>query len=313
MAEITLTSAMRANLINLQTTNVLLGQTQNRLATGKKVNSALDNPTNFFAAAAHISRANNLASRKDGMTESIQAIRAADVGVTGMKALLETAKGIVAQASTTAQSGLAALYTSFNTVATQINQLIKDSGYKGNNFLNGTSVSLDVLFNETGTNKLTVQGFNAKVSGLLASSQIGVGLSTVSYGNAAAAASGLLAYMTSIASFKANSAVVTGYSATKAGFSNAYNLAAIDAGLTQAISQLEAQSAKLATNLAVINSRLDFTNSMINVEKTGSDNLTLADQNEEGANMLMLQTRNQLGTTSLSLASQAAQAILRLF
>jgi flagellin len=52
---------------------------------------------------------------------------------------------------------------------------------------------------------------------------------------------------------------------------------------------------------------------MVNTLNTGADNLTLADMNEEGANMLMLQTRQNLGTTSLSLASQAAQAVLRLF
>jgi flagellin-like hook-associated protein FlgL len=66
-------------------------------------------------------------------------------------------------------------------------------------------------------------------------------------------------------------------------------------------------------HLSVVSSRQDFTNSMINTLQTGADNLTLADSNEEGANMLMLQTRQNLGITSLSMASQAAQAVLRLF
>lgn len=301
MAEVTLTSAMRTNLINLQNTNALLEQTQNRLATGKRVNTALDNPTNFFSAAAHLTRANNLTGRKDGMTEAVQAVRAADAGVTGLKALMETAKGIIAQAATTAQSGLSNLYTSFNTVAAQIQQLVKDSGYKGTNFLDGTAVSLDVLFNETGTNKLTMQGFDGLVSGLLDTANTGVTGTAGAYSN-------LGANMTNISAFVSGDTNFAG-----GGFSQAGTLTAIDAGLTAAISQLQSQSSKLATNLAIVNSRLDFTNNMINVEKTGSDNLTLADQNEEGANMLMLQTRNQLGTTSLSLASQAAQAILRLF
>lgn len=299
MAQVTLTSAMRSNLINLQQTNASLEATQVKLATGKKVNTALDNPTNFFSAAAHLTRANNLASRKDNMTEAVQAVRAADAGVTGVKALLETAKGIVAQAATTPQSGLSALYTSFNSVAVQIQQLVKDSGYKGSNFLDGTAVSLDVLFNETGTNKLTIQGFDGLVSGLLATANTGVTGTAGAYTN-------LGASMTNIASFAEGTTGLTG-------FSNTAVLTALDAGLTEAISQLQSQSSKLATSLAVVNARLDFTNNMINVEKAGADNLTLADQNEEGANMLMLQTRNQLGTTSLSLASQAAQAVLRLF
>ena len=59
--------------------------------------------------------------------------------------------------------------------------------------------------------------------------------------------------------------------------------------------------------------RQDFTKAMINTLQTGADALTLADSNEEGANLLALQTRQQLSTTALSLASQASQAVLRLF
>jgi len=83
--------------------------------------------------------------------------------------------------------------------------------------------------------------------------------------------------------------------------------------LESALSTLRQQSSSLAANLSVVTTRQTFTDSMINTLKTGSDNLTLADMNQEGANMLMLQTRQQLGTTSLSMASQAAQAVLRLF
>ena len=59
--------------------------------------------------------------------------------------------------------------------------------------------------------------------------------------------------------------------------------------------------------------RQDFTKNLINLLQIGADSLTLADTNEEGANLLALQTRQQLRTTSLSLASQADQAVLRLF
>lgn len=305
MADITLTASMRNNLVNLQSTAALLGQTQERLATGKAVNSALDNPTNFFAAAAHTQRANDLTARKDGMNEAIQGIQAANTGVTGLTSLLQSAKGILETARTTSSSGLSSLYKAFNQVSKQINQLINDSGYKGTNYLNGTSVSLDVLFNETGSNKLTINGFNAKVSGLL--NKANVGSNVIKAGGY----SNLGSKITAISGFKAGSALTT--AAPAAGFSNSYNLNAIENGITAAISQLQAQSSKMAANLAIVNTRLDFTTSMVNVEKTGADNLTLADTNQEGANMLTLQTRNQLGTTSLSLASQAAQSVLRLF
>jgi flagellin len=309
MADITLTASMRNNLVSLQQTADLMNQTQTRLATGKRVNSALDNPTNFFSASAHMQRANDLSARKDGMTEAIQAIKASDSGITALKSLLDSAKGILETARTTSAAGLSSLYTQFNEVAKQIGQLINDSGYKGTNFLNGSSVSLDVLFNETGSNKLTMNGFDAKVSGLLDSTTTGVIGSTLGISNLAGTISNISTF---VAGSAAIDSTVVGYSAV-AGFSNAETLNAIASGLTSAISQLQVQSSKLASNLAIVNARFNFTNSMIGVEKTGADNLTLADTNEEGANMLMLQTRNQLGTTSLSLASQAAQSVLRLF
>ena len=83
----------------------------------------------------------------------------------------------------------------------------------------------------------------------------------------------------------------------------------IDASLTT----LRDTSQTLATNLSVVQTREGFTSSFINTLEEGADKWTLADSNEEGANMLMLQTRQQLGTVSLSIASQSAQSILRLF
>ena len=83
--------------------------------------------------------------------------------------------------------------------------------------------------------------------------------------------------------------------------------------IDDAISALRTEAQKLSSSLSTIQFVSEFTSEMVNTLNTGGDNLTLADMNEEGANMLMLQTRQNLGTTSLSLASQAAQAVLRLF
>jgi len=83
--------------------------------------------------------------------------------------------------------------------------------------------------------------------------------------------------------------------------------------LDTAINELRTNAAALSSNLSIVTTRQDFTSNMINTLEDGAAKLTNADLNEEGANMLMLQTRQQLGTTSLSLASQAAQSILRLF
>src|SRR5687768_7769758 len=128
--QVTLTAAMRSNLTTLQATSNLLDRTQERLSTGKKVNTALDNPTNFFSAAAHNTRANNLTNRKDGMTEAVQSIKATNAGIEGIKALLESANGIIATASTASSSSYDTLYSQFNAIVGEINDLIDDSKYK---------------------------------------------------------------------------------------------------------------------------------------------------------------------------------------
>ncbi|MCQ2382105.1 MAG: flagellar protein, partial [Clostridia bacterium] len=83
--------------------------------------------------------------------------------------------------------------------------------------------------------------------------------------------------------------------------------------ITKATSMLRAQASNFGQNLSTVQIRQDFTENMINELQTGADKLTLADNNEEAANMLALQTRQSLATKSLSLANQSAQAVLQLF
>lgn len=119
-----------------------------------------------------------------------------------------------------------------------------------------------------------------------------------------------------------SSLTITGVDAstTGLGIAAATNNWATEANITAAIADLDSAKVTLrqyaetlSSNLAVVQTRIDFTNNMVNTLTKGAENLTLADMNEEGANMLMLQTRQALGTTALSLASQAAQSVLRLF
>ena len=80
-----------------------------------------------------------------------------------------------------------------------------------------------------------------------------------------------------------------------------------------AIDKLRAYATELGNNFSIIETRQGFTESLISVLETGADNLTLADMNEESANYLALQTRQQLAINSLALASQSAQSVLKLF
>ena len=117
--DVSLTAGMRSNLLSLQSTVDLLNRTQSRLSSGKKVNSAIDNPTSFFASQALTSRASVIDSLKDGMGQAVQTITAADKGIKAITAMIEQAKGI-AQAALSAADG-AGLYASetvtLNTVA----------------------------------------------------------------------------------------------------------------------------------------------------------------------------------------------------
>ena len=280
---VSLTSGMRANLISLQGTVDLLNRTQQRLSTGKKVNSALDNPTSFFAASSLNTLASDLSSRKDQMGNAVQVISAASNGITGITSLIEAAKGIANSAlGSTNTTTVYTLGQQYDSIMSQIDKLATDSGFNGTNLL--AVNSLTVSFSSS--NSLTV---TSAIPGSAVGFQ-NLGLTTSTAGTAA--------------SF---------WSTTAAAAVTTVNITNAITNLGTAATTLQNSSQALSANLAVINSRQSFTASMINTLQTGADNLTLADTNEEGANMLMLQTRQALGTTALSLSSQAAQSVLRLF
>jgi flagellin-like hook-associated protein FlgL len=104
---------------------------------------------------------------------------------------------------------------------------------------------------------------------------------------------------------------LTALSATE--FQSNASIDTIVGNLDTALSTLRTQASKFGSNLTTVQTRQDFTKNLITTLQTGADNLVLADTNEEGANLLALQTRQQLSTTALSLSAQADQAVLRLF
>ncbi|WP_420964986.1 flagellin [Bradyrhizobium sp. B120] len=97
MSGIILSSSVRQNLLSLQSTADLLSTTQNRLATGKKVNTALDNPTNFFTAQSLDNRASDINNLLDGIGNGVQVLQAANTGITSLQKLVDTAKSIANQ------------------------------------------------------------------------------------------------------------------------------------------------------------------------------------------------------------------------
>lgn len=165
-----------------------------------------------------------------------------------------------------ASSVVAGLEQDYNTILSQIDDIVEDASFRGVNLLSGDN--LNTFFNEDRSSSLQTDGVDFSSAGL-----------------------GIAA-----ANFR-NETVAT---------------AALDE-ISNAIGTVRAFGNSIANDLAIIQTRRDFTESTINTLEAGRDDLTVADQNEEGANLLALQTRQTLGVTSLSLASQSQQAVLRLF
>ena len=293
IGDIGLSSSMRSNLITLQTTAQLLGSTEERLSTGKRVNTAVDNPANFFAAYGHNTRANSLTGLKDNISEAIQTAKTADLGIKSILSTVEALRSVATQARSaindsvnsgtllgaTTADGLKGQY---NRLIGQLNNLVADASYKGTNFLAGTGTTLTVNFNENATTSIVISGFDGSASGLAIS------------GGLTASGRGMTgdvdAQLTSVS-----------------------GLNALEGSLNKAIATLQTETGNLAANLSTLTTRQTFISDMVKTLIVGATKLTEADTNEEGANLLSLQTKQSLGTTALSISSQAEQSILRLF
>jgi flagellin-like hook-associated protein FlgL len=385
MSEITLSKAVRSNLLNLQSTASLLGKSQERLSSGLRVNSALDNPTNFFTAQGLNSRANDLGQLADAVSNAVQTVAAADKGITAITKIVESAQATARQAlqtaatvagpddpaeivgtdTTLADADIAALdgetlSVSVNGAAAQtitfasagINTLAEFqtalqglTGATGTAAAGGVTITAD---NNTDTLQLSFSdpsvGTALGLDTTLVSPTAGADIANPKRAELVETYNDLLGQIDALAKDSGFNGVnllngddlsvlfnedgtskldiegVTNDAATlgltslaSTGFDTNTAINSTLDDLKGAIESLRSQSAKFGANLSVVETRQEFTKNMINVLQTGAANLTLADTNEEAANVLALQTRQQLSSTALSLASQADQNVLRLF
>ena len=441
---------MRNNLLSLQEVSARLEKTQHRLSTGLKVNSALDNPTDYFAAVGSRNLAQDLNARKDGISEAIQTVASANAGISAINTLLQTASGVANQAlSDTNQTDRDSFAKTFNQIMKQIDFLSSDSGYRGTNLTTNSTLTVN-LAGQSGQSTLSVAGtsldsaslgiseitippispfFNsppdtqvdwkAVRSQVLISFDNGDGSNvnnivpgsvqvldasnqpvtpyaqykdplsgTISFFfttpptgdsyhatwdvalnenkfNFAFAQTNVRQVLVDNVPSNADTSIANGnlsiqfaqgigpgqtISVTSVtghvpiigtpivsltlqqpgSYPRAESSAAVTTGspaivwptqqIRQSLSQVDTAISTLRTTATSLNSastvltvRNDFLQSMSNILNTGADNLTLADMNEEGANMLMLNTQLNLGTQSLSMASKSAQQVLKMF
>jgi len=422
--DISLTSGMRSNLLSLQNTVSLLDRTQERLATGKKVNSAIDNPVSYFASESLTARASSIDSLKDSMGQAVSTISAANEGITSISALIEQAKGIAQSALSTQMTpdaivdGAATKSITYATVTMDVSGVqatqtvtvdgqtfIEGSGWDGtaadlaadinaNTTLTGLGYSAAVVDGKvvvsisgadvdiddisatvtgyvetpnahsetwsitadgtqyTGTGATAAAAASDLQTNLLAGTNVATATVTAanvvnvtfdpgtdeSFASLVSQYNTILTQLTALAEdsgykgknllssdtltvkFAGADLAVVGFDASATGLQIGTATWASETDITTSINELDnafdtlrSESSKLSGNLSIVTVRQDFSTKMINTLTEGADKLTLADSNEEGANMLMLQTRQSLSTTALSLSAQAAQSVLQLF
>lgn len=270
IGDVSLTASARQNLLSLQNTSDLLGKTQSKLASGKKVNSSLDNASAYFSSRGFLNSANDFANLKDSISTAIQTIKSATDAIDSIQSVINQMQGLTNSAlQTNDATTLSGLVTQYNGLSDQIDGIVTDSVFNGTNLLNSTTTNLQVFFNATNTTSLTISAVNNTAAGL---------------------------------------AVVdaTDWS-TKA------NILTAQSQLQTALSTLRTNSSSFGNNNTILSTRLEFTNNLVSTLQTASDNLVLADTNEEGANMQALQAQSQLGIVALGISGQQSQAIMRLF
>ena len=273
MADVTLSAAIRTNLLSLGNTTNLIETTQNRLSTGLKVASPVDDATAFFQSRSLSDRAVDLDGRKSEIDQAISSVSTALEAIEAVDSVLRQLKGLAIQAKSATGSQLTSIVTQFNELRTQISNLANDAEFQGLNLVNSSANSLTVEFSTSTSSTLTIDG-------------VDITLNTGGTGLSVAAA----------ANFSLTSNIDTA-------------LAQIDADITT----LRGNASTLGSNVALLQTRLDFTERYVNVLEEGAGKLTLADLNEEGANLVALQTRQQLGIQALAFAGQSEQSVLALF
>jgi len=376
---VTLSAAVRTNLLSLQNTSKLINTTQSRLSTGLKVGSPIDDPVAYFQAKSLNDRSSDFTQKKQGIDQGISTLTAATDAINGVESLVQQLKGLILNAkSATTSTEISNIVSQFSEIRNQIGYLTADAQYQGLNLVNGTGSTLKVDFSNDTASVLNVSSVDvtasrtglsvnniAAVSGndvfsygfasgetISANTVLtltvgggstwswGVGTHAFTYGgktltlSVGSTASGGIYESDGAWTVGQTLTLTVGCTGTVSGGIVAAANVDVSSGVTgkttvavnataglnsmitsldSALTTLRSRAQTLGSNVALLQTRLDFTTNYVNTLTAGAGKLNLADLNEEGANLLALQTRQQLGIQALSFAGQAEQGILGLF
>jgi hypothetical protein len=255
-------------------TNITFGAGSGQISTLAQLNTAL--AANNLTATIDTTGVLSILTTNDAASATVGAIGGTFAGVGKPFAAFNGLGGSAPVADTNSQNTRQTLISQFNGILDQISTTAQDASFNGINLLNGDTLKL--VFNETGKSTLSLVGVNFSFGGL--------GLSKLGQG--------------------ANA------SATTNEFRDTASINKVLEAVTTASTTLRTQASGFGTNLSMVQARQNFNKTLISVLQTGSANLVNADLNEEAANSQALSTRQSLTVSSLSLASQAQQAVLQL-
>ncbi|WP_420549385.1 flagellin [Curvivirga sp.] len=297
MSDIALTAAQRTSLLSLQNTQSLSERTQTRLSTGRAVNNVVDDAVNFFRAKSLTDRAADFDLKKAEIDQGISTLNTSLQAIESIDSLVKQMKGIVESARSQSTTERKSSTTQFEEIGKQIYQLVEDASYQGLNLINSTNSTLDVSFGTRTASKLQVSGIDLNATAGDTDALFTVTVFT-NDGDAI-----------NVSNFGLSAGSFTSFGDANSEVDKANDMIQV---LDKGIERLRGHAATLGSNVAILQTRLDFTNNYVNELTVGSDKLTLADLNEEGANLVALQTRQQLGIQSLSISGQQQQAVLGL-
>ena len=323
MSSVTLSASQTSTLLNLQSITGLFNQTTNILNTGKKVNSAADDPLAYFQSQSLYSRASNFTNYKAQIDQNVQAASSALTATSAIGTLLKQLQGTLQGARGSSASNLRSVTTQITTLGQQISQLVKDASYQGLNLLTSSATSLTTQFSERTAASLVINGFSLAATGTGTSRSLFTNSTSAhhlfnlngsinfnalvytsqSYGTGAAGV-GVLSGLSQVLI----SGTSGGLAATvaQAVFTDTINRVAA------AISQLNAISGIIGTNVAILTARSTFSANYSASLSAGGDKLTLADLNTEAATSQALQLRQSIGISVLGTSATQQQSILNL-
>lgn len=293
MSDIAISAGTRRQLLSLQRATELVDRTQERLASGLKVNSAIDDALAFFKARNLNARASDLSSIKDDIVNGISVLRATVQGLETIESVLKQMKALAQSAVSSPESTTRAkLASQFNELRSQVDNIMEDSSYSGVNLLKNTTTPFTV-----GADNMTVK-FNERTDAKAVNQLIVSGISTTDFTSIMA--------RSAVATGTAGDTTVWGQTGTAAITAINSSIRAIDSALVT----VRQTAQTFGTNSSMLELRRQFTENIINTLKGGAASLVNADLNEESANLLSLQTRQQLGIIAIGLRGGSLTSLL---